>query len=365
MDDESASESLPPSVSSWTNQHGVANANLMLVSQAAAALSEISLPSSCQPMSDGSLKLPSMLASHNDCESDASLPSVSESDKGTSDCMDANASDQELINAFDAEDEIIDLDEEHANFTELQLHRGGQPSVTPPPPGTHLVSQLSAQDVAEYYSPPRIVPLAKRIGAKGNAMLSLDILTGWDFRHDNVRKLSLDLLTSLPVQFVMLCPPCAIFSALQRLWDIKKMSKDVFNSKWEEGVLHVSHAMACAKCQLLHNRFFAYEHPAGASSWSLPDVQEVQSMSGVYTVVVDMCMMGLVSKVDQQPMRKRTRIMTNCGALVRSLQGKLCDKTHDHQTIQGSEGGVRRSSWAQIYPQPFAALVAEAACSPF
>jgi hypothetical protein len=35
---------------------------------------------------------------------------------------------------------------------------------------------------------------------------------------------------------------------------------------------------------------------------------------------------------------------------VRSFNSRLCDKMHEHVTVQGSEGGEKRSVWAQRYP---------------
>ena len=84
-------------------------------------------------------------------------------------------------------------------------------------------------------------------------------------------------------------------------------------------------------------------------------------LPGVGSVVLDQCMLGLVSKVTETPMRKRTRIMTNSHELIKLLSGKCCDKTHSHQKIEGNEGGVKRSVWAQVYPPGLVQIIAEAA----
>ena len=112
------------------------------------------------------------------------------------------------------------------------------------------------------------------------------------------------------------------------------------------------------KKQHLEGRLFAHEHPACASSWQLPDVQRVQAMDGVMMVVFDQCMVGLKSKVHGKAMRKRTRRMTNAPRIVAQSSGLLCDRCHQHQTIQGSEGGMKRSVWPHIYPPPMVARLA-------
>ena len=60
------------------------------------------------------------------------------------------------------------------------------------------VMALPHQCIAEYYSVPRVLPIAREKGLCGS--LSLDLGTGWDFRHRDHKKLSLDALTSLPIQ---------------------------------------------------------------------------------------------------------------------------------------------------------------------
>ena len=96
-----------------------------------------------------------------------------------------------------------------------------------------------------------------------------------------------------------------------------------------------------------------FEHPASASSWRTPHVQAVANAEGVFQVTFDQCMFGLVSKVTQTPMRKRTRLLTNCQRVRERFSNGMCDNSHDHQIIEGAEGGMKRSVWAQHYPIGF------------
>ena len=66
----------------------------------------------------------------------------------------------------------------------------------------------------------------------------------------------------------------------------------------------------------------------------------------------DQCQFGLTSPVNKIPMQKRTKILTNCKKIHAALDGVLCDHSHQHQPIQGAEGGVKRSQFAQCYPDP-------------
>jgi len=84
-------------------------------------------------------------------------------------------------------------------------------------PGTVM---KEVQHVAEFYSQPRVVPQARQRGM--TAQLSWDILTGWNFLCKRVRSTSLQLLQLPSVLFLVLSPPCTVFSDIQRLWNIKK-----------------------------------------------------------------------------------------------------------------------------------------------
>ena len=70
---------------------------------------------------------------------------------------------------------------------------------------------------------------------------------------------------------------------------------------------------------------------------------------GVYAVEFDMCSVGTMSP-RLQPIKKRTRILTNDSYLVERLKVCQCDKSHLHCQIQGSQDGYRLSTWAQVYP---------------
>jgi hypothetical protein len=73
-------------------------------------------------------------------------------------------------------------------------------------------------------------------------------------------------------------------------------------------------------------------------------------------VIFDQCMFGLRSKVGQIAMKKSTRFLTNMPQVRKAFHQCRCDKSHIHCSIQGSEGGEKRSVWAQRYP---AAMCAE------
>ena len=60
-------------------------------------------------------------------------------------------------------------------------------------------------------------------------------------------------------------------------------------------------------------------------------------------------------------MRKRTKLMSNSMHFIEAFRGNMCDRSHLHQIIQGSEGGICQSVWCQCYPAPMVDLLVEGA----
>ena len=217
-----------------------------------------------------------------------------------------------------------------------------------------------SHDCLELYSPPRVLPMAaKLVGAKG--IFSLDIETGWDFRRAELRSLSLELLSSCKVQMLFLSPPCTVFSSLQNLWNKKRCSPEKWKQRWEQGCLFVDHSCEAAQIQIRGKRRFMYEHPATATSWSaVASLAQLRRTPVVQEVLFDQCALGLKSPRGE-PMKKKTRVLSNCGALIRELAKYQCDKSHSHRRIEGSQDGFRLSTWAQYYPERMVEVLARSA----
>lgn len=257
-------------------------------------------------------------------------------------------SDMSLPNAFDDDDEW---------WSDTDMPDSLGPASISVPQPSEVACLRGKHDVAEFYSPPRVVGHAVSRGLTG--CLSLDLQTHWDFNKTRDQDLSLELLDKLKIQYLMLSPPCTAFSVLQELWNFKKYTAEKVKAILDQGRHYLNHSMRCAMAQHRGGRIFVHEHPSHASSWKEASVKEVVSQPGVYTAVFDQCMFGLVTKVTRTPTRKRTKLLTNSLAIACRFNGVYCDKSHPHQVIQGDEGGVRRSVWAQQYPAPMVAALVE------
>ena len=74
--------------------------------------------------------------------------------------------------------------------------------------------------------------------------------------------------------------------------------------------------------QLRGHRYFVHEHPAGASSWKMPEIIEVMTEATVGAVLVDMCAYGMtaVKEGKRGLVRKRTRIMSNSNEVLKMVE---------------------------------------------
>ena len=129
------------------------------------------------------------------------------------------------------------------------------------------------------------------------------------------------------------------------------MNPDLVQVKIAEGMVFWNHALDCCWAQYERKRFFVLEHPVGASSWQKPRTKELRAAPGVWSCVFDMCCFGMKTPITGQPMRKRTRVLTNSPAIVHALRNQICKPgTHQHRIIEGSEGDVKLSRHAQCWP---------------
>ena len=212
-------------------------------------------------------------------------------------------------------------------------------------PRNRLVS-MPQDDLVEVYSPERMVLCAQRVGLR--AELSIDLLTGWNLLDPEVRIQVVQEIKVRRPKVLMMSPPCTWFSGLMNLnW--AKISPPIREQGFRDATLHLEFCMLLADLQESGGRGWVLEHPDTAKSWANAKVQE-RLHHGSYVARFDQCCFGLVSKVTRTPMKKRTRFMTNILHLWNHFHSKFCDHHHDHVTVQGSEGGEKRSVWAQRYP---------------
>ena len=77
------------------------------------------------------------------------------------------------------------------------------------------------RDVSEFYSPPRVVKMAKKLGMRGGVSLDLTVPASdgfvWDFSRKHCRDKALDIIHDQKPLFLMLSPECTPYSNIQNL----------------------------------------------------------------------------------------------------------------------------------------------------
>ena len=155
-------------------------------------------------------------------------------------------------------------------------------------------------------------------------------------------------------EMLMLGPTCAPFSSLNMGWNYNRMTIERAQEFIEDGMRHLSFAAHLCIRQARQSRYFALEHPVSAASWDTEVLELLRSIPGVMEVEFDFCALGMTSTDEQGtgPVKKRTRIITNCPELVAAL--KICQCSRDHRHVQLVHG---RASACQCYPPEFCRLV--------
>ena len=169
--------------------------------------------------------------------------------------------------------------------------------------------------VMEIYSPERVTAKAAKYGfVSGGA---LDLTNGWDFSKKSHQEAALRLIRDKQPILIILCPPCTVFSRLRGLSNFKRNPETVRREE-EAAIEHVRFSVLIARIQLRSGRGFLFEHPKGATSWSLPALEQLRAEPGVHEISLDMCRFGLKTSRGQ-PALKPTMLLTNLETLVNVL----------------------------------------------
>ena len=181
--------------------------------------------------------------------------------------------------------------------------------------------ELGSVDVAEVFSPPRFTLRAGILGlAPGFAV---DLATKkpivgkedeyWDLNRSEDR-LELDWLIDKEDPVLLTgSPRCDPFSLLQNL-SKEYQDNPVRKLRREEGEQHLRQCVELYIGQMLRGRYFLHEHPAGADSWDVQEMVDLQRMDGVYTVSGPMCFWNMrlkTPKLGAGKVYKNTKWVTN------------------------------------------------------
>ena len=114
---------------------------------------------------------------------------------------------------------------------------------------------------------------------------------------------------------------------------------------------------------MLAGRYAVLERPWLATSWKLLSADKLRHLPGVRDYVFDQCLHGLCTTVEKNPVRKRTRLLSNWSLLAHDFNQRCnaltCNHTPaSHTWLQGHEGFESRCRAAQVYPLPMVQAMA-------
>jgi hypothetical protein len=218
--------------------------------------------------------------------------------------------------------------------------------------------KVPSDDIMEVYSRPRIVPLAVARGMIGE--LSVDLVTGYNMNLPEVVSTVVAEVCYRRPKVLVVSPPCTMFSALQVMWNLKKMTPEVKETRMNEALHHLNSSMELCRIQWEGKRGFIFEHPDRATSWAQPSVEAVARLPGVHIIKFDQCRFGLRSPDNTGPLRKSTKFLTNMPSVVDRFNNVRCECQEAHTHIKGRQNGVRISSFAQCYPKPMVTAIVNA-----
>ena len=222
-------------------------------------------------------------------------------------------------------------------------------------PGTHQI------DLLEVYASPnsRLVEAVRQIGGKAER---------FTFEHGDLsteagRKELLRTIDRLKPKHLWMAPECLPWCAWNRF--NKYRSRQGFErvqDLQEESRKQLRFCSLLCKLQVHHGRHFHVENPDQSEMWQQEAIRFVVMHSRA--VRFDQCRYGLRHTITKLLMKKNTRVQTTSQRVVEQMDGRFCDKRHDHSPIAGSfrtnTGSVHVSRFSAFYPVILARAVARA-----
>ena len=87
-------------------------------------------------------------------------------------------------------------------------------------------------------------------------------------------------------------PPCTPFSRVQ-FFNCNRGDPATKEENLQQAIEHVNFCIKLYRIQMKKGLYFLHEHPCGADSWELPEVQKLMEDERVLVVRSDMCAFGL------------------------------------------------------------------------
>ena len=122
-----------------------------------------------------------------------------------------------------------------------------------------------------------------------------------------------------------------------------------FNVNVIKAIEHIKFCVSIYWRQMNAGRYWLHEHPWGATSWQIPEMDELLHDPRVQVAYADQCQFGLTSKIragsdERGPAKKPTGPVRNSWTIAKRLR-RTCQHDHVHVKLEGG-----RAKAAALYP---------------
>ena len=204
--------------------------------------------------------------------------------------------------------------------------------------------------IVEVFSPGRFSEVARDFGFESLGVYDLSL--DWDWTKAIHRRRLAEQLSLSPPDILVMTPPCGPLSRLQQCTpEDRRVDPQAHEKEVRQAQEMVKWCLKMAEKQLSLGLHYLFESSQTSKAWTLEEMRRFIEWWKPACVDVSACAVGLKDKESGELFGKKWRFMTSSMAVASMLEPLICDKTHSHQVVEGSSGGVMRSIQTQAYPK--------------
>eukprot|EP00971_Amphidinium_carterae_P089627 1774264-Amphidinium_carterae.2 len=142
--------------------------------------------------------------------------------------------------------------------------------------------------------------------------------------------------------------PCTAWSSWQRINQLRMTDPTVLEEKRNQSVELQRLFQQYSQQLMAEGGEVSFEWPVFCDGWNCDHVQAFTDRPGVTSAVCHGCMLGLVTKIGQRPMKKPFKIVSTETGLTDHMMTFKCDRSHEHAATQGSDT-VRTGNYTERF----------------
>ncbi|CAK9106516.1 Retrovirus-related Pol polyprotein from transposon RE1 (Retro element 1) (AtRE1) [Includes: Protease RE1 [Durusdinium trenchii] len=169
----------------------------------------------------------------------------------------------------------------------------------------------------------------------------ISLESGWDVSTMDGQNKAMKYLQEVEPDVLMIAWPCGPLQNISMRTEAQRLTLQRKRLQARRTVLSFTRRAALWQRR---RGGLVFENPATSKAWKTPEIEE--AFDGLARVQFDQCQVGLAHPTNHMPMRKRTIIAGEDGALT-ELKNKMCPGDHEHHII---EGGYKTETgqWASL-----------------